>query len=104
MFPMTADDEVPSPSNESALPVSLIGNDVESVPCFELRVVWRSEPPRLIAPANRFVVEAYVNDASEVEEFVNVWSAVHVLAFAVFSVTFPFRCERPPEKVVVAPE
>lgn len=33
-------------------------------------------------PANRFVVEAYVNDASEVLELANVCSAVQVFGLA----------------------
>jgi hypothetical protein len=54
----TAADEVESPSNESAFPVSLIGNVVESVPCFPFSVVWRSVPARETVPKKAFVADA----------------------------------------------
>jgi len=38
MFPVTAADDVDSPVNESADPVSCIGNDVDSVPCLPFSV------------------------------------------------------------------
>ena len=46
----TATDDVDNPSYESALPVNLIGNDVESVPCFPFSVVCKSTPPRDSVP------------------------------------------------------
>ncbi len=39
IFPMTAALEVDNPSNESALPVNRIGNEVERTPCFPFSVV-----------------------------------------------------------------
>jgi hypothetical protein len=67
------------------LPVSLIGNEVESVPCFELSVVCKSTPARETVPKKALVADAYVNDPRVVDEFVNDCSAVHELAFAMFS-------------------
>ena len=52
--------------------------------------------------AKKFVVDAYVNEASEVVELVKVWSALHVFAFERFKDATPPAYESPPEKVVVA--
>ena len=49
---------------------------------FELSVVCKSVPLREIVPADRFVVEAVVNDPYVVDEYENDCFALHVLVSA----------------------
>ena len=69
---------------------------------FEFSVVCRSVPLSEIVPANRFVVDAYVKDASDVEEFVNVCRAVQVFALPRFRLNDVPLYESPVPAVVVA--